>query len=874
MNEVNTKSEPSNPHGGDVRAVMQRLGLADAPHIRSDFSVNINPLGMPPTVEHLLNRLDLRDRLAAYPEPYAETALYALACAHGVSPECLALGNGSTECFAWIVRVLQPTHPAWITPCYAGYAEVCTAEMHGGVGLSHKPSEQVADILNNPNPDLLFIASPNNPTGTLLDPDAVLAAAHARPERTLVLDEAFIDFVDDVVERTLIRDDLPRNLVVVKSLTKFFAIPGLRLGLACAHPETMARLRTVRLPWSVNVLAQQVARQLYDDDAYIRQSRAITAQLRATLCDGLVGVPFCRPEPGAANFIVVELSDGWTADKLQTALLPHGILIRSCANFAGLGPRWIRLAVRPIEEQQLLFAALNVVAGASSRKGSPPKKTPALMVVGTMSNSGKSVMAAALCRWLVRRGYDVAPFKAQNMALNSFVTVESGEMGRAQVVQARAAGLRPHTDMNPVLLKPTGERGSQVIVHGRPIANCTAREYYTRKALVQQAAHTAYDRLAARHGVIVLEGAGSPAEINLLDRDIVNLPMAAYADAGVILVADIDRGGVFAAIYGSLALLPVSLRKLVRGVVINKFRGDVSLLEPGIRRVEELTGVPVLGVLPYLRDLRIEEEDSLGLEQRTQPADPIVDIAVVRLPRISNYTDFLCLEDTPGVCVRYLEHPRDLGWPDLVILPGSKNTRADLKAIVAEGWGKALAAAVGHDIPILGICGGYQMLGRSIADPQGMEGLPGESTGLSLLPVDTVLAPDKELAQVEGSLHNVFDRPELVFTGYEIHAGVTRVAPEARRPIHLARRGAKSVDERKGCVTADGLVFGCYIHGLFDADAVRIALLNWLCQRKQIQPPVWQPWDNTTQAEFDRLADALDQHLDMPRLIEIAFKKR
>ena len=486
------------------------------------------------------------------------------------------------------------------------------------------------------------------------------------------------------------------------------------------------------------------------------------------------------------------------------------------------------------------------------------------MVVGTMSNSGKSVVTAALCRYFTQKGYHPAPFKAQNMSLNSFVTREGGEMGRAQVVQAQAAGIEPHTDMNPVLLKPMGESGCQVILNGRSIGNVPARDYYAMKVRMQTAAQEAYDRLAARHDLIILEGAGSPAEINLQAEDFVNMAMAEYAGAAALLVADIDRGGVFAGIYGTVSLLPEKHRRLVAGIIINKFRGDKSLLDPGLRQIEHLTGIPVLGVLPYIQNLAIDDEDSLGLNTRQHGKGTILDIVVIRLPRISNFTDFLPLENTPGLRVRYISAVRDLGTPDLIIIPGTKNTRGDLRFLTGNGWAAALQKATHRSIPIFGICGGYQMLGKCVTDPTGIEGVKGAEPGLNLLPLTTVLEDKKQLAQVAGQ--TTVDLPFAVagtpFDGYEIHAGRTTATAPIRHPLVITQRLAERTNDSEGAIADNGLIFGCYIHGLFDNNSLRTQLISWLCERKGLS---WQtaPHQNTSGEAVDRLVALLEQHIAM-----------
>lgn len=494
------------------------------------------------------------------------------------------------------------------------------------------------------------------------------------------------------------------------------------------------------------------------------------------------------------------------------------------------------------------------------------------MIVGTMSGSGKSLVAAALCRCFARKGIKTAPFKAQNMSLNSFVTKDGGEMGRAQVVQAHAAGLEPHTDMNPVLLKPLGRAGSQVILNGEAIGNYPAEDYYAVKERIRKAALDAFDRLSEKHELIILEGAGSPAEINMMEDDFVNMRMAEYANAPVLLVADIDRGGVFASIYGTIKLIPEKQRKLIKGIIINKFRGDKSLLEPGLRQIAELTEVPVLGVLPFIQDLRIDDEDSVALDNRPVREDAVLDIAVIRLPMISNYTDFFPLENTPGVRLRYVEDTYALGDPDLIIIPGSKNTMSDLRHIMKTGWAEALSAAEAKEIPLMGICGGFQMLGVRVFDPTGVEGMPGEETGLNLLPVTTVLEKKKELAQVEGVTTGEcpFAKAGTKFKGYEIHSGRTTTNIPVAFPLSIRKRLSKDVKEKAGAISENGLVFGCYIHGIFDEREFTQNLLDWLCERKNIGQIQAGPASASLPEDFDHIADVLENNIDMHAVRQIA----
>ena len=477
-----------------------------------------------------------------------------------------------------------------------------------------------------------------------------------------------------------------------------------------------------------------------------------------------------------------------------------------------------------------------------------------IMIQGTMSNAGKSLLAAGLCRVLKQDGYRVAPFKSQNMALNSFITRDGGEMGRAQVVQAEAAGIEPDTRMNPILLKPTTDVGSQVIVNGQVRGNMKAMEYFRRKRDYIPAVLEAYNSLASEYDVIVIEGAGSPAEINLKQEDIVNMGLAKLVDAPVLLVGDIDRGGVFAQLYGTVALLEQEERARIAGLVINKFRGDVEILRPGLAMLEEKTGLPVLGVVPYLH-VEIEDEDSLSERLNANRAVKPLDAAVIRLPHISNFTDFMPLEQHELLGVRYVQRARELGRPDLVILPGTKNTMEDLLWLRQNGLEAAVLKLAHAGTPILGVCGGYQMLGQRLDDPQGTEsGRPMALSGLGLLPTRTVFDAQKRRMQVRAAAQGeLFGGARL--TGYEIHNGRTEVGGA---PFCVLEDGTP-----EGCVNRN--VFGTYLHGLFDSGELTGALVRMLCARKGISPTQTQLMSmaDYRQQQFDLLADGVRQALDM-----------
>lgn len=477
-----------------------------------------------------------------------------------------------------------------------------------------------------------------------------------------------------------------------------------------------------------------------------------------------------------------------------------------------------------------------------------------IMVQGTMSGAGKSLLCAALCRIFAQDGYRVAPFKSQNMALNSFVTRDGLEMGRAQVVQAQAAGVEPDVRMNPILLKPSSDTGSQVIVGGEVRGQMSAADYFKMKRQLIPDILAAFNSLSEDVDIVVIEGAGSPAEINLKADDIVNMGLAKLVDAPVLLAGDIDRGGVFAQLYGTVALLEQEERARIAGLVINKFRGDVEILRPGLAMLEEKTGLPVLGVVPYLH-VEIEDEDSLSERLNANRAVKPLDAAVIRLPHISNFTDFMPLEQHELLGVRYVQRARELGRPDLVILPGTKNTMEDLLWLRQNGLEAAALKLAHAGTPILGVCGGYQMLGQTLDDPQGTEsGRPMALSGLGLLPTRTVFDAQKRRMQVRAAAQGeLFGGARL--TGYEIHNGRTEVGGA---PFCVLEDGTL-----EGCVNRN--VFGTYLHGLFDSGELTGALVRMLCARKGISPTQTQLMSmaDYRQQQFDLLADGVRQALDM-----------
>ncbi len=495
--------------------------------------------------------------------------------------------------------------------------------------------------------------------------------------------------------------------------------------------------------------------------------------------------------------------------------------------------------------------------------GGPAK---VVMVQGTSSHAGKSVLAAALCRIFAQEGLEVAPFKAQNMSLNSYATPDGGEIGRSQAVQAAAAMTAPRVEMNPVLLKPEGESRSQVVVMGRPQAVASAREYHDLKPAIWDTVTTALGRLRADYDVVVIEGAGSPAEINLKQHDIVNMRVALHAGAPVLLVGDIDRGGVFAQLVGTMELLEPEERTLVAGHVINKFRGDPSLLTSGLDFLEDRTGVPVAGVVPHFADIHIPEEDSLGLGPGVEgDAEPVVDVAVMCLPHIANVDDFDPLRRERAVRVRYVGRVDELGSPDLVVIPGSKTTVADLDWLRERGLAEGVVALRGSGTPVIGICAGYQMLGEKLLDPDGVESPRAETPGLGLLQGTTAFLGSKSTHQVTGRVAEGRGLLEgchgAEVTAYEIHMGVTSNAAVSH-PFTIESRSGQRVALPDGALDDEGLTLGTYMHGIFHNRAVRRSILEHAARRKGTVLPASND-DIDQSAEYDKLAALVRAHLDM-----------
>jgi cobyric acid synthase CobQ/L-threonine-O-3-phosphate decarboxylase len=851
------------PHGGNIRKIAQAAGRA--PEAIRDFSASINPLGPPESLRRVISKSV--SSLVHYPDPDCTELISTFAKRFDLTAEEVLAGNGSTELLHLLPRVIRAQRAVIPVPSYADYASA--ARLCGllveNVQLSEEKGfapdlQALAGILRDH--DLVLLGQPNNPTGCLCDPEDLRQLAASFPRVTFVVDESFLPFVDEA--KSLMRNR-PANVIVLMSLTKFYAIPGLRLGLAVADSSIIARLKNILPPWSVNTLAQSAGVAALRERDYAERSRNFVGTERLWFQKELADIPGLTVHPGCANFLLGRIDrPDMDAPKLAEALLTSGIAIRVCGNFDGLDNRYFRGAVRTREDNERLIAATKETLGEKTKTRPARKKAKTLMIQGTGSHVGKSVLAAAFCRILLQDGYRVAPFKAQNMSLNSFVTKDGGEMGRAQAVQAMASKIDPDVRMNPVLLKPSGDLRSQVIVRGKPVGHMDFRGYLALNPRPFDAVKEDFDALCADFDAVILEGAGSPAEINLKKNDIANMKMALYARSPVLLVGDIDRGGIYASFIGTMETFSEAERRLVAGFLVNRFRGDKSLLSDAHRLLEEWTGKPVFGVIPYLERLSLPEEDSVGFKEglttTCAPSDEAVTVAIIDLPHISNFTDFDPLAMEPDVCLKIVRSAEDLGGPDAIILPGSKNVMADLDYLQKTGLARKIAAlAANGKTEILGICGGFQMLGRRIDDPAGIESAPGSTVNaLGLMPLATRLMTEKILKRVEAK----HTPSGLDVYGYEIHHGLTDAG-------NLSDCFRTDSGESIGLAAEDGRIWGTYLHGLFDADAFRRWWIDRLRMRRGLDACGKIRFVYDLEPAFERLAACVRENVDIKVIYQI-----
>ncbi len=846
-------------HGGNIH----RLARERPPGSKAllDFSANINPLGPPTWLRALVNRR--LSMLVHYPDPDCHDLVAAIGKRYRVPTSWVIPANGTTELLYLLPRLLQPRPVVLPVPSYIDYYQVFARngfpirfwQLDEANGFA-VDIDRLGESLRGG--ELVLFGNPANPAGSLAPDAAILALAERCPGTLFIIDEAFHDFTADF-QTVGGRLD---NLLTLNSLTKFFALPGLRIGFGLFPPAIAADLSSEMPPWSVNALAQEVAVRALDDDDYCRQSRLYCREQRREFQQRLAALPAVTVYDSAANYVLLKLQGSVDGELLYQRLLENGFVIRRCGNYRGLDQRFVRVAVRNrAENDRLAEAMAGALAVRPTSVQRRKRRVRTLMFQGTSSNAGKSILTAAFCRMFLQDGFSVAPFKAQNMSLNSFVTRDGGEMGRAQVVQALAARVEPDWRMNPVLLKPNSDTGSQVIVNGRPVGSMNVRQYHAYKEQAWAAARQSFAELAEQFSIIVLEGAGSPGEINLRRHDFVNMKMAQEAQAPVLLVGDIDRGGVYASFAGTMDVLDQWERACIAGFVVNKFRGDQSLLDEAHRFIVDHTGREVFAVVPYIADLAIPQEDSVSLRDGwygcQSTGEDEVEIVVIDLPHISNFTDIDALHAESDVNIRFVSRKSDLGRPDAVILPGSKNVAGDLAFLRQAGLLDAVRDYAASNGMIVGICGGYQMLGESVRDPHHLETDWDEVPGLGLLAVSSELYPEKVLRRSEG-IHLASGYP---VAGYEIHHGITDGGVE---PVLSFADG-----RRCGGRNHDGRIWGAYLHGIFDADGFRRWFVDGLRRKKGLSGTGVEGVTFDLERQLDALADTVRSCFAMDRIYRL-----
>ena len=921
-------------HGGDLLRMAATAGRDPASLL--DFSVNVRPEGPPEFIRAALFRA--MTALAAYPSPHAEEAMLAAARHHGMDASRFVFGSGSNELIHALARVLRKRgvpSVRVVEPAFSEYAIACrlagikAIPVWGGIIEKNQcvpttdtgkdeavPTRDLLDALTYaPEGSAVFLANPGNPSGLFRTPDECLRLMSSRSDLLWIIDEAFVEYAGTETEASVLQR-LPKNGIVLRSLTKFHAVPGVRLGYLAADAELAQAIRDELPAWSVNAFALAAAQAVFADTSdFAAQTRAENAERRADLAAALSSLPGIEVYPSAANYVLFRWP-GAPRNLLGILLKRFGIAVRDCSNYHGLKDgSWFRAAVRFPEDHRRLAEALSAIRettygvsssplpetpaspesgnkdsinikvlgrggmGAWGKGGEspspegfllpspgisrrPPRHTPALMLQGTSSNAGKSILAAAYCRIFRQDGYSVAPFKAQNMSLNSGVTAAGDEMGRAQIVQAQAALVDPDARMNPILLKPHSDTGSQVVVLGQPIGHMGVLDYFKKKKELWKTVTEAYDSLAADHDVMVLEGAGSPGEINLKEHDVVNMRMAEHARASVLLVGDIDRGGVYASFLGTWMTFTDAERRLLTGYIVNRFRGDASLLGPAHEYMLDHTGIPVLGTIPYIRDLNIPEEDMAGFSWGHTDCGGkkagTLDIAVVMLRHVSNYTDFAPLAAEPDVRLRPVRRAEEWGDPDVVMLPGSKSVVPDLDDLRRSGLADNILGHAERGKWIFGICGGLQILGRAILDPHGIESAAPEVPGLGLMDLRSTFAADKTLVRVARA-----ETPLGVPSGgYEIHHGLTDHGPSAL-PLFLRADRAYPSEAERICGYVSGRRWATYLHGVFDDDTFRRAWIDHVRTDLGLTPQRRCLASYDLEKALDRLADVVRANSDM-----------
>ncbi len=898
-------------HGGDIQRMAAIAGRPAQDIL--DFSVNIRPEGTVDVIRASLFRA--MQCVEQYPSPHAEELCHAAAQYHNLNTKHFVFGNGSNELIHALARALAKSGCHTMAIMEPAFSEYALAATRAGISVRHfwnGIGEQNTDIelhcpdlatglLALPPASALVLSNPANPSGMAYSVEELLSYMRQRLDILWIIDEAFIHYVGTDAQASLL-PVLPSNALVLRSLTKFYALPGIRLGYMVAKSDLVRAVQNELPSWSVNSFAIAAGMALFTNAGHIAHDiRKTNARRRAALYQGLQKLPQVQVFSSTANYILFRWP--YPAPQLHTTLLQDfGIAIRDCHNYYGLSDgTWFRVAVRTTEQNQILLNALQCILEKTVNQEEQiteksytclpyiqkhkKSMSPALMIQGTSSNAGKSILAAAYCRIFRQDGYSVAPFKAQNMSLNSGVTpcnnisddgITGGEMGRAQILQAQAASIDPDVRMNPILLKPHSDTGSQVIVLGKPLttvdalgnitSHMSAREYFTRKKELWSTITEAYDSLAAKHDIMVLEGAGSPAEVNLKSHDVVNMRMAAHAKAKVLLTGDIDRGGVYAALLGTWMTFSPEERRLVAGYLINNFRGDASFLNTAHEYMHSYTGVSVLGVVPHIPALHLPEEDMASFSwvsdtQSTSPPPNTLDIGVVMLRHIANYTDMTPLSMEPDVHVRPIRALSEWGNPHVIIIPGSKSVAKDIITLRQQGLTDKILQHAAAKKSIFGICAGLQILGKNIYDPYGIESDNLSIQGLGIMDVHTTLMPQKTLMSVKKA-----ETPLKVFAkGYEIHHGKTEHGASAL-PLFLRVDREYATEAERICGYVSGQCWTTYLHGIFDDDTFRHAWIDHMRENVGLTPTSHQRICYDIEEHLDRLAHIVRENTDMKQI--------
>jgi adenosylcobyric acid synthase len=843
-------------HGGNIEAIADTFNIDPKEVI--DFSASLNPLGFPAYTRTCVSRA--LENITRYPDPDYTELKGTIADSHSIQPENVVLGNGSSELMMTLLAVLKPTQALIPVPSYIDYINYCGLL---SIKIELFPLSPESDftideqkftsvLADQPADSIVILGNPNNPTGKTLEPTFIYTICKAFPNLIFCVDEAYQMLSSSKSE--LPKPPPPPNLIRIISLTKAFCIPGLRFGYIIGSQHIADTINKLLPCWNINSIAESLSKELLHDKDYVQKSILYIEKEKEYLLKELSSFHAVKPYSSNANFILFNIagSSDETTEFYTKLLIDHKILLRRCGDFHNLDDNYFRIGIRTHKDNEKFIQALKSYFHIPIRD-LPNRRKPALMFAGTSSNAGKSLMAAAFCRVLFHEGYKVAPFKAQNMSLNSFVTSTGGEIGRAQALQARAAGIKPDVRMNPVLLKPNSDTGSQVIIWGKPYQNLDAQNYYAARKHMKSRAIQAYDSLEKDFDVIVLEGAGSPGEVNLKKFDFVNMAMARYAESPVILVGDIDRGGVYASFIGHLEVMEEWERKLTCGFLINKFRGDAGFLTDAHTYMEKATGKPVLGVMPYIKNHRLPEEDGVDFNERyanlNTPSISSLNIGIIQIPHISNSTDIDPFISDTDVSLFHIRNAGDMAAQQLhaIIIPGSKNVISDLAYLKSNGIADEICK-LNHRIGsvIIGICGGFQMLGKTIHDPLGIETTPDNSIqGLNLLPIHTTIAEQKILSQTSTK----YRKTNELISGYEIHHGTSSYSTTL------------DMFESPGLGAETPLVWGTYLHGIFENTSFRTQKLNEI--RKKFNLPLsdaHDTWDLDT--ALDEFAEIFKSQID------------